>query len=74
MPNGSGDIFKTLFNPGSIAIFGASVNPAKSGTGYLKALMDVGYPGRLYPIHPRETEILGLKAYASIRDCAEPVD
>ena len=74
MSNGADDIFKTIFNPKSIAIFGASSNQAKSGTRYLEALMEMGYPGRLYPIHPKENEILGLKAYASIRDCPEPVD
>ncbi|MBW1888554.1 MAG: CoA-binding protein, partial [Deltaproteobacteria bacterium] len=74
MSNGVEDIFKTIFNPKSIAVFGASSNEAKSGTGYLQALMEVGYPGRLYPIHPKDNEILGLKAYASIRDCPEPVD
>ena len=74
MSNGAEDIFKTIFNPKSIAIFGASSNKAKSGTQYLEALMEVGYPGRLYPIHPKENEISGLNAYASIRDCPEPVD
>ena len=74
MSNGSEDIFKTIFNPKSIAVFGASSNEIKSGTRYLKALIDSGYPGRLYPINPKEKEILGLEAYASIRDCPEPVD
>jgi acyl-CoA synthetase (NDP forming) len=74
MSHGSEDIFKTIFNPKSIAVFGASSNVMKSGTRYLKALIDVGYPGRLYPIHPSDDEVLGHKAYASIRDCPEPVD
>ena len=74
MSNGSEDIFKTIFNPKSIAVFGASSNEIKSGSRYLKALIDSGYPGRLYPINPKEKEILGLEAYASIRDCPEPVD
>ncbi|MFC1824834.1 CoA-binding protein [Thermodesulfobacteriota bacterium] len=74
MSKGSEEIFKTIFNPKSIAVFGASSNVAKSGTQYLKALIDVGYPGRLYPIHTEDKEVLGLKAYASIRDCPEPVD
>jgi acyl-CoA synthetase (NDP forming) len=74
MSNGAEDIFKTIFNPKSIAVFGASSNKAKSGTRYLEALMEMGYSGRLYPIHPKDNEILGLKAYASIRDCPEPVD
>jgi|ETNmetMinimDraft_26_1059896.scaffolds.fasta_scaffold21564_1 acetyltransferase len=74
MSNVSEGIFKTIFNPQSIAVFGASSNEAKSGTRYLKALIEVGYPGRLYPINPKDQEILGQKAYASIRDCPEPVD
>ena len=74
MSNGSEDIFKTIFNPKSIAVFGASSNEMKSGTRYFKALIDSGYQGRLYPIHPKDDEVLGHKAYVSIRDCPEPVD
>jgi len=70
----SKDVFQAMFNPKSVAVFGASSNEVKSGSRYLNALIQSRYPGRIYPINPGEKEILGLKAYASIRDCPEPVD
>ena len=58
----------------SIAFVGASNNPATMGTIQLINLLKGGYPGRIYPVHPREKTVLGLKAYASLRDIQDPVD
>ena len=37
-------------------------------------LLDFGFTGQVYPINPKATEILGLKAYPSVRDVPGPVD
>ncbi len=58
----------------SIAVWGASSSPMKMGTIQLVNLLAGGYPGKVYPIHPREDEILGLPVYRSIHDVSEPVD
>lgn len=63
-----------IFFPRSIAVVGASSNRLKFGTGYLNALIDTGYQGGLYPVHPSEGEISGLKAYPRVRDIPGPVD
>ncbi len=71
--NGIQDLDR-LFNPSSLAIIGASKDSAKSGGQFLKGLIDSGFKGKLYPVNPRETEIMGLRNYRSILDVPEEVD
>jgi acyl-CoA synthetase (NDP forming) len=63
-----------LFDPTSIAFIGASTSPNKLGYRSIKNLLDFGYNGEIYPIHPVATEICGLDAYPSIGDIPGPVD
>jgi len=63
-----------LFDPESIAFIGASTSPNKLGYRSIKNLLDFGYTGTIYPIHPTANEICGLKAYPSIGDIPGPVD
>ncbi|HRF43850.1 MAG TPA: acetate--CoA ligase family protein [Candidatus Competibacteraceae bacterium] len=60
--------------PGSIAIIGASLDPTKRGYKALVGLLNDGYAGKIYPIHPKLEEIMGLKTYPSIEQVPEPVD
>ncbi len=61
-------------NPRSIAVVGASRNPNKVGYQVCKELMDWHFKGEIIPVNPRATEILGLKAYPTLRDIPHPVD
>lgn len=63
-----------LIAPRSVAVIGASANTGKSGGILFKNLVDGGFAGPLHPINPRAPEVLGRKAYASLRDVPEPVD
>ncbi len=65
---------KPFFEPASVAVIGASKNPDKLSNGIVKNLLAYGYEGRVYPINPKEKEILGLKCYMSILDVEDPVD
>lgn len=65
---------KPLFEPKSIAIFGASENKNRIGYLQLKALLNAGYKGNIYPINPKSTEIEGLPAYKSVKDVPTEVD
>jgi uncharacterized protein len=56
----------------TIAVVGASANPEKSSFGIMQKLQHAGY--RVIPVNPRETEVLGEKAYASLSDIPEQVD
>ena len=71
--NPSADSLRTILTGAStIAIVGASGNPERPSYGIMRALQHAGY--RVIPINPRETEILGEQAYASLDDVKVPVD
>jgi len=63
-----------LFNPGSIAILGASEDLERIGGLTLHFLLRHGYPGRIYPVNPKYREIRGLPCYAAVTNIPDPVD
>ncbi len=65
---------EAMFNPGSVAVIGASDNPGKLGSHVMKSLTRGRYPGRIYPINPGKDQILGIKAYPSLLQVPESVD
>ncbi|HEX9089835.1 MAG TPA: acetate--CoA ligase family protein [Anaerolineales bacterium] len=69
-------MLETFFNPGSVAVIGASTNPEKLGYAVVKNLQDGGYSrhGKVYPINPTATEILGFPAYPSVLEVPGPID
>ncbi|HLI09395.1 MAG TPA: acetate--CoA ligase family protein [Ktedonobacteraceae bacterium] len=64
---------QAAFYPRSIALIGASAQAGKLGYILMKNLLD-GYPGTLYPVNPREEEIMGQRAYPRIQDAPGSVD
>jgi len=69
----AGDL-KYFFEPKSVAVIGASNTPGKAGNEILVNLKANGYAGGVFPINPNEGEILGFKAYRSVKDIPGPVD
>lgn len=63
-----------IANPRSIVFFGASNNISSMGTNQLASIQHLGYEGRIYPVHPKEKTVRGLKAYASVLDLPEAPD
>lgn len=63
---------RLLSDASTIAMVGASGNPDKASHGVMRKLQMAGY--RVIPVNPRETEILGERAYASLSDVPEKVD
>lgn len=63
-----------FFYPKSIAIVGASNNPAKAGYQIANNMNRLGFTGKVYYVNPKEDEIFGQKSYDSILDIPEPVD
>jgi acyl-CoA synthetase (NDP forming) len=64
----------SLLRPRSIAVVGASANPDSPGHDYLRSLLDFGFAGAIYPVHPREKELLGLQVYPDLRSVPGEVD
>ena len=67
-------IINSVLQPKSIAVVGASATPGKIGYTVLNNLIKDGYQGKIYPINPSATEILGLKAYPTVNDVTESID
>ena len=63
-----------ITNPKSIAVFGASNRLTSMGTNLLSSIQDLGFEGALYPVHPDETSVLGLRAYQNVLDLPEVPD
>lgn len=64
----------TFFTPSSVALVGASTSATKIGGAVLESLSRHGYTGKVFPVNPTRDEVMGLKAFASLRDVPEPVD
>jgi acetyl coenzyme A synthetase (ADP forming)-like protein len=67
-------VLNSLLRPKSVAIVGASATPGKIGYTVINNLIKGGYKGKIYPINPTATEILGLKVYPGIKDLPEAAD
>lgn len=63
-----------LIDPKSIAVIGASNNLIKFGGRPIRYMLQAPFKGPIYAIHPKESEIQGLKAYPDIRAVGEPID
>ncbi len=63
-----------LFQAKSIAVVGASNKPGSFGGQVVKNLVDYGYDGGIYGIHPRETAVFDQPCYPSLSAIPEPPD
>ena len=63
-----------IMQPNAVAVIGASPEDGKIGNSVMKNLINGGYQGEIYPIHPKVAEVLGKKAYKSVKDVPGPVD
>jgi acyl-CoA synthetase (NDP forming) len=60
-----------LLAPNSVAIVGQSNDASKTAGRPLKYLRQAGYAGRIYPVNPRRDEVLGERAWPSLKDLPE---
>ena len=63
-----------IMRPKTVAVIGASAEDGKIGNSVMKNLVNGGYKGQIYPIHPKAEEILGYKAYKSVKDVPGEID
>ncbi|MGA9416698.1 MAG: CoA-binding protein, partial [Terriglobales bacterium] len=63
-----------IFAPASVAVIGATSRPGAVGRIVLENLLHGGFRGKTYAVNAKHPEVLGLKAYASVRDIPGPVD
>ncbi len=63
-----------LMRPRAIAVIGASDQPGKIGNSVMRNLVDGGFPGEIYPVNPKASEILGKRVYADVSELPDGVD
>ena len=63
-----------VMRPRSVAVIGASKIETKRGYQSIRSLLDEKYEGRIYPINPKESHILGLRCYRHISEVEDSVD
>jgi acyl-CoA synthetase (NDP forming) len=65
---------RPFFRPSSVAVIGASRDPASIGGRLLDSVLKGGFRGPVYPVNPRAAEVAGLRAYPSARELPQAVD
>src|SRR5258707_1878901 len=76
----SGDIFQYgrqsldyIFKPQNVAVVGATEKPGSVGRTILWNLISSPFGGTVYPINPKRTNVLGIRAYPSLSDVTEKI-
>lgn len=64
----------SLLEPKTVALVGASDDPARIGGRPLRYMRESGFGGVIYPVNPNRERVQGLKTFASVREIAGPVD
>jgi len=68
------------FHPRTVAIVGISSQArrgapwAPGGSSFIGSLEQLEFKGRIYPVNPKVTEVMGYKVYPSVSAIPEPVD
>ncbi|MFC4374638.1 GNAT family N-acetyltransferase [Nocardia halotolerans] len=63
-----------LLTPGSVAVIGASPVPTRVGGAVLANLLAGGFSGPVFPVNPNRRSVLGVRAYATVREIPDEVD
>src|SRR5580698_4111615 len=80
-PDPSSDIYRSeshpldpLFLPKSVAVIGASERAGSVGRSVLWNLLSSPFGGTVFPVNAKRSNVLGIKAYPSLRDLPDKVD
>jgi acyl-CoA synthetase (NDP forming) len=60
--------------PKAIAVIGASENTTLINGQAIDYMLKRGYPGKIYPVHPRHAQVQGLPCYPALKSLPGPVD
>jgi acyl-CoA synthetase (NDP forming)/RimJ/RimL family protein N-acetyltransferase len=63
-----------LLHPASVAVIGASTDPAKVGHVAFVNLLAAAFTGTVYPVNPEHRSVRGVRAYPSVLDIPDSVD
>ena len=61
-----------IFAPRSVAVVGATEKPGSVGRTILWNLISSPFGGTVFPVNPRRSNVLGIRAYPTVADIPEP--
>lgn len=64
----------TFFNPISVAIIGITRKSGPGSYNLMENMLNYGYKGKIFPVNTNAKEILGQKAYSSVKDVKQKID
>ncbi|MCE5229592.1 bifunctional acetate--CoA ligase family protein/GNAT family N-acetyltransferase [bacterium] len=65
---------RAIFEPKTVAVIGASEKVGSVGRTVLWNLITNPFGGTVYPVNPKRANVLGIRAYPTVKDIPEPVD
>lgn len=68
------ELYSSLFKPRGVAVIGATPKEGKIGRIVVENLVKAEFKGKIYPVNPKYSEILGLRAYSSVLEVPDPLD
>ncbi len=63
-----------FFKAKSVALVGASATPGRVGNAVLDSLLNYDYRGKVYPINPTRSEIMGAKTYPTLQEAPDDIE
>jgi acyl-CoA synthetase (NDP forming) len=67
-------VLSLFFEPQSVAVVGSLREGYFGAYVVVKTLLNAGFEGKIYPVNPSYQEVLGLKAYPSLKEIPDPID
>jgi len=65
---------KNFMEPKSVALIGISRKSGPGSFNLMENMIGFGFSGKIFPVNPNTTEILGEKAYPNVRAVKEDID
>lgn len=63
-----------IFNPQNVALIGATERRGSVGFGIFNNLLEARDIRQIFPVNPNQTQVMGIKSFASILDIGSDVD
>src|SRR5919202_491681 len=63
-----------IFRPETVAVIGATERVGSVGRTLIRNLISCPFGGTVFPVNPKRSNVLGIKAYPSIAEVPERVD
>jgi acetyltransferase len=67
-------MMKHFMEPKSVAIIGISRRSGPGSYNLMENMINYGYECKIFPINPKAKDILGIKAYPSVKDVGQEID